>query len=287
LHGPSPVRCQPTAVNFIQEITMASQTQPFSIFGFRAAFMRHARDAMSGSSSRVACYLFVKRSLDLVLGSVLLCCSLPLIVAAAIAVRLESKGSPLFIQTRVGLNGKPFRIFKLRGMYADARERFPALYDYSKHDGLDFHFHYEQDPRITKVGNFIRRTSIDELPNFLNVVLGSMTLVGPRPEIPDVSALYGEYREQYLAVKPGVTCLSKVSGRDLLTKEQTIRMDIAYIENRSTAVDLKILWATFWSVINRKNVFGRNSNIAKSFWLGVLPNAAECNSEACEETSSQ
>ncbi|MCK9199938.1 MAG: sugar transferase [Gallionella sp.] len=234
-----------------------------------------------------ACYRFSKRWLDLVLGSILLCCSLPIIVMAAIAVRMESRGNPIFIQTRVGQNGKPFRIFKLRGMYADARARFPELYDYSKHGSLDFHFHYEQDPRITRVGNFIRRTSIDELPNFLNVVLGSMTLVGPRPEIPDVSALYGEYREQYLAVKPGITCLSKVSGRDLLTKEQTIRMDIAYIENRSTAVDLKILWATFWSVINRKNVFGRSSNIAKSFWLSVLPNSAECNSEACEEANSQ
>jgi lipopolysaccharide/colanic/teichoic acid biosynthesis glycosyltransferase len=225
---------------------------------------------------RDGCYRFSKRALDLVLGSVLLCCSLPVIVLAAIAVRLESRGSPLFVQTRVGLNGKPFRIFKLRGMYADARERFPELYDYSKHDGLDFHFHYERDPRITRVGNFIRRTSIDELPNFLNVVLGSMTLVGPRPEIPDVSALYGKYRASYLSVKPGVTCLSKVSGRDLLTKEQTIRMDIGYIENRSTALDLRILWATFWSVINRRNVFGRNPDVAGAVGQGAWKEAVEC-----------
>jgi lipopolysaccharide/colanic/teichoic acid biosynthesis glycosyltransferase len=202
-------------------------------------------------------YRFLKRLLDLVLGSILLCCSLPVIIAAAIAIRLESKGSPLFIQTRVGLNGKPFRIFKLRGMYADARERFPELYDYSKHGSLDFHFHYETDPRITGVGSFIRKTSIDELPNFLNVVLGSMTLVGPRPEIPEVSALYGKYRQQYLSVKPGVTCLSKISGRDRLTKEQAVRLDIRYIENMSTVLDIKILWMTFWSVINRRNVFGR------------------------------
>lgn len=210
-----------------------------------------------GSGMQAACYRISKRWLDVVLGSILLCCSLPIIIAAAIAIRMESKGSPLFIQTRVGLNGKPFRIFKLRGMYADARKRFPELYDYSKHGSLDFHFHHEVDPRITGVGNFIRRTSIDELPNFLNVVLGSMTLVGPRPEIPEVSALYGKYRQQYLSVKPGVTCLSKVSGRDLLTKDQTIRMDIGYIENMSTATDMRILWKTFWSVINRRNVFGR------------------------------
>jgi lipopolysaccharide/colanic/teichoic acid biosynthesis glycosyltransferase len=234
---------------------------------------------------RDSCYRFSKRALDLVLGSMLLCCSLPFIVLAAIAVRLESRGSPLFIQTRVGQDGKPFRIFKLRGMYADARERFPELYDYSKHDGLDFHFHYERDPRITCVGNFIRKTSIDELPNFLNVVLGSMTLVGPRPEIPDVSALYGKYREAYLSAKPGVTCLSKVSGRDLLTKEQTIRMDIGYIENRSTALDLKILWATFWSVINRRNVFGRNPEFANNGQIETVGQGLweDAEGETCEE----
>lgn len=223
------------------------------------ASMAPSQAAGTGAATyrRDAWYRISKRALDLTLGSLLLCCSLPLIVLAAIAVRLESRGNPLFIQTRVGENGKPFRIFKLRGMYADARERFPELYDYSKHGNLDFHFHHATDPRITRVGNFIRRTSIDELPNFLNVVLGSMTLVGPRPEIPEVSVLYGEYRDKYLSVKPGVTCLSKVSGRDLLTKEQTIRMDIGYIESMSIAMDMKILWRTFWSVINRRNVFGR------------------------------
>jgi lipopolysaccharide/colanic/teichoic acid biosynthesis glycosyltransferase len=234
---------------------MASQIQIKQVF--IPWFREEARLRRTASRARVAGYQFAKRWLDLVLGSILLCCSLPLIILAAIAIRLESRGSPLFIQTRVGLNGKSFKIFKLRGMYADARERFPELYDYSKHENLDFHFHYEIDPRITGVGSFIRKTSIDELPNFLNVVLGSMTLVGPRPEIPDVSALYGAYRAKYLSVKPGVTCLSKVSGRDLLTKEQTIRMDIGYIESMSVATDMKILWKTFWSVINRKNVFGR------------------------------
>jgi lipopolysaccharide/colanic/teichoic acid biosynthesis glycosyltransferase len=217
------------------------------------------RDDASGMQAqwRLACYLAAKRWLDLLLGSVLLCCALPLILIAAIAIRVESRGNPLFIQTRVGLDGKPFRIFKLRGMYIDARERFPDLYDYSAHQNLDFHFHQRHDPRITRVGNFIRKTSIDELPNFLNVVFGSMSLVGPRPEIPEVSVLYGRHRARYLSVKPGVTCLSKVSGRDLLTKEQTILLDIGYIERRSTAFDLRILWATLWSVLKRSNVFGR------------------------------
>lgn len=240
----------------------------------------HAGDTTVRRDAR---YRFSKRLLDLVAGSILLCCSLPIIVLAAIAIRLESRGNPLFIQTRVGENGKPFRIFKLRGMYADARERFPALYDYSKQEGLDFYFHHERDPRITRVGNFIRRTSIDELPNFLNVVLGSMTLVGPRPEIPDVSALYGVHRDKYLSVKPGVTCLSKVSGRDLLTKEQTIRMDIAYIENMSVAMDIQILLKTFWSVINRRNVFGRHPGLAKWFRPDADKVGAEFAIRTCEQ----
>lgn len=243
---------------------------------FMSAVGAFPRDRNAAERLRDSCYRISKRALDLVLGSVLLCCSLPVVVLAAIAVRLESRGNPLFVQTRVGLDGRPFRIFKLRGMYADARERFPELYDYGKHDGLDFHFHYERDPRITRVGDFIRRTSIDELPNFLNVVLGSMTLVGPRPEIPEVSALYGAYRERYLSVKPGVTCLSKVSGRDRLTKEQTIRMDIGYVGNCSTALDLKILWATFWSVINRRNVFGRNPEVASDVRQEIWGRGVAC-----------
>jgi lipopolysaccharide/colanic/teichoic acid biosynthesis glycosyltransferase len=215
---------------------------------------------------RSAAYRYLKQSLELVLGSILLCCSLPIIIAAAIAIRIESRGNPFFVQTRLGLNGKTFGIFKLRSMYIDARERFPGMGDYGKdfikHGGLDFHVHRDRDPRITRVGSFIRKTSIDELPNFLNVVLGSMSLVGPRPETTDLAALYGDCLNKYLSVKPGVTCKSKVSGRDRLTKEETIRIDIAYIDNRSTVTDLKILWATFWCVLGCRNVVGENPVIA-------------------------
>jgi lipopolysaccharide/colanic/teichoic acid biosynthesis glycosyltransferase len=174
---------------------------------------------------------------------------------AAIAVRIETKGNPFFIQKRIGRGGKPFNIIKLRGMYIDARTRFPHLYDYTRFGGLDFHFHYEQDPRITRVGAFIRSTSIDELPNFLNVLLGDMTLVGPRPEVPDVLDLYGDYKSEYVSVKPGITCLSKISGRDNLTKRETIEMDLAYIRGNSLRMDSSILWNTLKGVLLRQNVF--------------------------------
>ena len=194
-------------------------------------------------------YPIAKRSLDIVLGGVLFIVSLPVVLLAALAVALETPGNPFFVQERVGKKGKLFKIFKLRGMHIDARHRFPHLYDYAKFTDLDFYFHYEQDPRITEVGKFLRRASIDELPNFLNVVMGTMSLVGPRPEIPEVLALYGAKAIQYTSVKPGVTCLSKITGRDLLTKEESVNLDLEYIERMSIMLDAKILWRTFTNVL--------------------------------------
>ncbi len=200
-------------------------------------------------------YRFAKRSMDLLLGCVFLVLSLPLVVVAAIVIRLESPGSPLFFQRRLGMNGKPFYIFKLRGMYVDARERFPHLYDYSSKSDLDFHFHEESDPRVTRVGRYTRKMSIDELPNFWNVVVGDMSLVGPRPEIPEVLELYGAHRDEYLSVKPGITCLSKCTGRDKLTKRESIELDIQYIHERGFIQDLHILCRTAFGVVLRRNVF--------------------------------
>lgn len=199
--------------------------------------------------------------MDLSLGGFLLLLSLPLILLAALAIRLETKGNPFFLQRRIGLGGKPFTIVKLRGMYTDARARFAELYDYGRHGGLDFHFHSRQDPRVTRVGAFIRRTSIDELPNFLNVVLGQMTLVGPRPEVPEMLNLYGAYALSYLSIKPGVTCISKISGRDRLSKHESIEMDLGYLDTMNTQADLSILWKTLQGVLLRKNVYDGKSTV--------------------------
>lgn len=200
-------------------------------------------------------YAIMKRTFDLLLGFFLLVIAMPIVLVAAAAIRINTPGSPFFFQTRLGKDGKPFRIFKLRGMYIDARARFPSYYDYSAKRDLEFCFHHENDPRVTAAGRFIRKTSIDELPNLWNVVTGDMSLVGPRPEIPEVLELYGPYREQYLSVKPGVTCLSKCTGRDRLTKRETIEFDLKYVRSRSFGTDLKILWRTFRSVILRRDVF--------------------------------
>jgi lipopolysaccharide/colanic/teichoic acid biosynthesis glycosyltransferase len=207
------------------------------------------------SKTRRFAYESVKRVFDLLLGSVLLVISIPIILIAAAAIRFDTPGSPFFIQTRLGKDGRPFRICKLRGMYADARARFPSYYDYSSKPDLEFCFHHEEDPRVTRAGLLLRRTSIDELPNLWNVVLGDMSLVGPRPEIPEVMALYGPYRREYLSIKPGVTCLSKCTGRDRLTKRETIEYDIEYIRKRGFGLDISILWRTFRGVMLRRDVF--------------------------------
>jgi lipopolysaccharide/colanic/teichoic acid biosynthesis glycosyltransferase len=199
-------------------------------------------------------YHFIKRLLDIFLGTALLILSAPIFLLAAIFIRIESPGNAFFIQERVGLRGRPFKMIKLRGMFVDARQRFPDMYEYNNSHGLDFHFHIQHDPRVTKVGSFTRRTSIDELPNFINVVLGDMSLVGPRPEIPEVLSLYGSHSDKYLSVKPGITCLSKCTGRDVLTKMETIKLDFDYIDRRSLKLDMQILWKTFVGVVLRRDV---------------------------------
>ena len=211
--------------------------------------------AFTQSTGLSPVYEVTKRTFDVTFGVTLLLVATPIILIAAAAIRLESKGSPFFVQTRLGKNGRPFKIVKLRGMFKDARDRFPSYYDYSNKRDLDFCFHQEDDPRVTRAGNFIRKTSIDELPNLWNVVLGDISLVGPRPEIPEVMALYGKYRDEYLSVKPGVTCLSKCTGRDRLTKRETIEYDLDYIRKRNFRVDIQILWRTFRGVVLRRDVF--------------------------------
>ncbi len=196
-----------------------------------------------------------KRLIDMVVSIAIFLPVIIIIFIFCIIIVLESRGNPIFIQKRIGKNGKKFNIIKLRGMYVDSKKRYPELYDFSGNKDLNFYYHYERDPRVTKVGKFIRQKSIDELPNIFNVLMGNMTLVGPRPEIPEVIQLYGKYKDKILSVKPGITCISKISGRDILTKEQTILKDIEYINKMSIYLDLKILFITFFKVILSKDVF--------------------------------
>jgi exopolysaccharide biosynthesis polyprenyl glycosylphosphotransferase len=171
----------------------------------------------------------------------------PLFVGVAIAVKLGDGGPVFFRQVRVGRNGRPFHVWKFRTMVTDAEKRLAELQERNQcGDGVLFKI--KDDPRITKVGSLLRRTSLDELPQLINVLVGQMSLVGPRPALPEEAARYGDYVRRRLAVRPGITGLWQVSGRSDLPWEEAVRLDLRYVENWSFALDLQILWKT-WSAV--------------------------------------
>jgi len=188
-----------------------------------------------------------KAVVDRTVGSLLLLVALPVILGAGAAVRLTSRGPAFFAQTRVGLRGRPFTIYKLRSMYLDAEERLAELLQHNEGNGMLFKM--REDPRVTRVGRTLRRLSIDELPQLWNVVKGEMSLVGPRPALPSEVAEYEPDVAQRLQVKPGLTGLWQVSGRSNLSAERSVRLDLRYTDNWSVGMDLRILLRTARAVI--------------------------------------
>jgi exopolysaccharide biosynthesis polyprenyl glycosylphosphotransferase len=172
----------------------------------------------------------------------------PLFVVIGISIRLGSPGPVLFRQTRIGRGGREFTVLKFRTMVADAERHKPALLQRNEHDGLLFKI--KKDPRVTTVGARLRRHSLDELPQLINVLRGDMSLVGPRPPLPDEVAKYGDDVRRRLVVRPGMTGLWQVSGRSDLSWEESVRLDLRYVENWSLMLDLQILWKT-WSAVAR------------------------------------
>ena len=172
----------------------------------------------------------------------------PLMILLALAIRLSDNGPALFTQTRVGKNGKAFRIYKFRTMVVDAEARLAELRANNEHDGVLFKI--QRDPRITALGAWLRKYSVDELPQLFNVARGEMSLVGPRPALPDETARYADHVRRRLVVKPGLTGMWQVNGRSDLSWEESVRLDLRYVENWSFALDLQILWKTV-SVILR------------------------------------
>lgn len=189
-------------------------------------------------------YRFFKRAFDIVasfFGMVILS---PLFLGVAIAIRLESEGNPIYKQIRIGKDGKSFMFYKFRSMHKDAEYRRSELIELNERDGPVFKM--TNDPRVTKVGKFIRKTSIDELPQLFNILLGNMTFVGPRPPLPNEVEQYSDFHFRRLEVKGGLTCYWQINGRsEVILFNDWVRMDIKYIEERSLWVDFKILMKTF------------------------------------------
>jgi exopolysaccharide biosynthesis polyprenyl glycosylphosphotransferase len=180
--------------------------------------------------------------------------ALPILAVCAVAVRLDSPGRPLFRQTRIGKNGHEFTVYKLRTMRADAESLLESLREQNESgDGLLFKM--REDPRITRVGKFLRKWSLDEVPQLWNVVRGDMALVGPRPPLPGEVAQYGQEVARRLLVRPGITGLWQVSGRSNLSWDDSVRLDLYYVENWSLALDAMIVWKTMFAIFRQEGAY--------------------------------
>jgi len=199
-------------------------------------------------------YLILKRFLDIVGSSLGLLILSPFLVLLAIIIKLEDKKASIFFsQDRVGLDGKTFKMFKFRSMVSDAEERLANLLQQNETTGAMFKM--ANDPRVTKVGRFIRKTSLDELPQLWNVLKGEMSLVGPRPPLPREVAEYTSYDLQRLLVVPGCTGLWQVSGRSNIGFKEMVDLDILYIKTRSFMMDLQIIVKTITVLFGSKDAY--------------------------------
>lgn len=188
----------------------------------------------------------VKAAFDRAFAFAALVLLVPVLAVIALAIALGDRGPVLFRQTRIGRDGAPFTLFKFRTMVVGAEQRKADLMGLNDGDGVIFKM--RKDPRVTRVGSWLRRYSLDELPQLLNVLNGDMSLVGPRPALPDETTQYGDYVRRRLVVKPGITGLWQVNGRSNLPWDEAVRLDVRYVENWSFFLDLQILWKT-WSAV--------------------------------------
>jgi exopolysaccharide biosynthesis polyprenyl glycosylphosphotransferase len=195
----------------------------------------------------------VKAIFDRTVASLLILFSSPLLLLVAAAVRVTSPGPVLFRQTRVGVDGREFEILKFRSMVVDAEARRQELQAMS--DGNRVLFKMRSDPRLTRIGGFLRRFSLDELPQLFNVLSGEMSLVGPRPPLPEEVAGYDGDATRRLKVRPGLTGLWQVSGRSDLSWEESLRLDLRYVDNWSMSWDLAILWRTARAVLKGSGAY--------------------------------
>lgn len=189
-------------------------------------------------------YLFCKRVTDIVLSVIGLICLSPIILIVCIAIKLDSKGPIFFKQIRVGKHGKEFGMYKFRSMVVNAEELKNKLENKNEMTGPMFKM--KDDPRITKVGKFIRKTSIDELPQLVNVIKGEMSLVGPRPSLPKEVKQFEPWMLERLEVQPGITCFWQVMGRNNIPFHQWMELDVKYVRERSYWLDIKLIFRTFF-----------------------------------------
>ena len=205
----------------------------------------------SKSSMEFSLYEVIKRLIDVFCSFLGVLVLSPLFIIIAIIIKTTSKGPVFFSQRRVGKNGKEFDMYKFRSMVVNAEELKEKLVAQNEMSGPMFKM--KDDPRVTKVGKFIRKTSIDELPQLFNVLKGDMSLVGPRPSLPKEVAQFEDWMYRRLEVKPGLTCYWQVSGRNNIDFEDWMKLDIKYVDERSTWIDIKLIFKTVFVLFGDKN----------------------------------
>ena len=198
-------------------------------------------------------YWFGRRAQDIFFSGIALIVLSPLMLVTALLIFIDDPhGSPIFSQVRCGRDNKPFKMYKFRSMYCDAEERLSELLENNEMDGPAFKI--KDDPRITRIGNFIRKTSLDELPQLWNIFKGDMSIVGPRPALPREVELYNEYQMQRMYIQPGLTCYWQASlNRNDISFVQWMELDRKYIEDRSVWVDLKLIFKTIGVIIKHRD----------------------------------
>ena len=208
----------------------------------------------NAKKNETAFYLATKRIIDVSMALLGLIVLVPFFLIIGLMIKFEDPSSPVFFkQKRIGKNGANFDMFKFRSMVCNAEELKVFLQDQNEAEGPVFKI--KSDPRVTKVGKFIRKTSIDELPQLYNVLIGDMSLVGPRPPLPDEVEMYTSYERQRISVTPGITCYWQVNGRSNISFAEWVEMDLDYIQHRNTLIDLKLIFKTIFVLFGSKDAY--------------------------------
>lgn len=196
-------------------------------------------------------YISVKRIIDVIISTIGLIVLSPIFLILAIIIKLDSKGPVFFAHTRYGKDGKKFKMYKFRTMYENAQD---MINDFTPEQMKEWkeNFKLQNDPRITKVGKFLRKTSLDELPQIVNIIKGDLSIIGPRPVIEEELEKYGDNKDKFLSVTPGLTGYWQANGRSSTTYEQRMEMELYYIDNISPKLDVKIFFKTIESVIKKE-----------------------------------
>lgn len=211
--------------------------------------LRTQSDVKTKISKKV--YIKIKRVIDVILASVALILLSPLFAIIAIAIKIDSKGPVFFAHKRIGKNGKIIKLYKFRSMVINAEE---LIKSFTPEQMKEYKENYKltNDPRITKVGKFLRKTSLDELPQLINIINGDLSIIGPRPVVADELEKYGVNKDKFLSVTPGVTGYWAANGRSNTTYEQRMKMELYYIDNLSLKMDIKVFFKTILSVVKKE-----------------------------------